>query len=67
VCPVEIAVAGSEEGLGELGWSSPPRDSPHTLTRVNSTNVLDEGLRIGETGRRMNSKVRLIEIDVYQK
>jgi hypothetical protein len=28
------------------------------LTRVNSTNVLDEGLRIGEIGRRMNSKVR---------
>jgi hypothetical protein len=25
--------------------------------RVNSTNVLDEGLRIGEVGRRMNSKV----------
>jgi hypothetical protein len=27
------------------------------VTRVNSTNVLDEGLRIGEIGRRMNSKV----------
>jgi hypothetical protein len=27
------------------------------LTRANLTNVLDEGLRIGETGRRMNSKV----------
>jgi hypothetical protein len=25
--------------------------------RVNSTNVLDEGLRIEEVGRRMNSKV----------
>jgi hypothetical protein len=25
--------------------------------RVNSTNVLNEGLRIGEVGRRMNSKV----------
>jgi hypothetical protein len=37
------------------------------LTRVNSTNVLDEGLRIGEIGRRMNSKVRLVEIGVYQK
>jgi hypothetical protein len=31
------------------------------LTRVNSTNVLDEGLRIGEIGRRMNSKVKLVE------
>jgi hypothetical protein len=27
------------------------------VTRVNSTNILDEGLRIGEVGRRMNSKV----------
>jgi hypothetical protein len=27
------------------------------LTRVNSTNVLDEGLRIEGIGRRMNSKV----------
>jgi hypothetical protein len=31
------------------------------------TNVLDEGLRIGEIGRRMNSKVRLVEIGVYRK
>jgi hypothetical protein len=29
------------------------------LTRVNSTNVLDEGLRIGGIGRRMNSKVKV--------
>jgi hypothetical protein len=38
-----------------------------SVTRVNSTNVLDEGLRIGEIGRRMNSKVKLIEIGVYRK
>jgi hypothetical protein len=25
------------------------------VTRVNSTNVLDEGLRIGKRGRQMNS------------
>jgi hypothetical protein len=31
----------------------------HWVTKVNSTNVLDEGLRIGETGRRMNSKVKI--------
>jgi hypothetical protein len=37
------------------------------LTRVNSTNILDEGLRIGEIGRRMNSKVKLVEIGVYRK
>jgi hypothetical protein len=29
------------------------------LTRVNSTNVLDDGLRIGGRGRRMNSKVKV--------
>jgi hypothetical protein len=29
------------------------------VTRVNSTNVLDEGLRIGGRGRRMNSKVEI--------
>jgi hypothetical protein len=34
---------------------------------VNSTNVLYEGLRIGEIGRRMNSKVKLVEIGVYRK
>jgi hypothetical protein len=38
-----------------------------SLTRVNSTNVLDEGLRIGEIGRRMNSKVKLVKIGVYRK
>jgi hypothetical protein len=27
------------------------------VTRVNSTNVLDEGLTIGKVGRRMNSKI----------
>jgi hypothetical protein len=37
------------------------------VTRINSTNVLDEGLRIGEIGRQMNSKVRLVEIGVYRK
>jgi hypothetical protein len=34
---------------------------------VNSTNVLDEGLRIGEIGRRMNLKVKLVEIGVCRK
>jgi hypothetical protein len=34
---------------------------------VNSTNVLDEGLRIGGRGRWMNLKVRLVEISVYRK
>jgi hypothetical protein len=30
-----------------------------SLTRVNSTNVQDEGLRIGGIGRGMNSKVNV--------
>jgi hypothetical protein len=29
------------------------------VTRVNSANVLDEGLRIGGRGRQMNSKVKI--------
>jgi hypothetical protein len=37
------------------------------LTRVNSTNVLDEGLSIGEIGRQMNSKVKLVEIGMHRK
>jgi hypothetical protein len=36
------------------GW---PQPAP-TLKRVNSANALDEGLRIGGRGRRMNSKVK---------
>jgi hypothetical protein len=43
-----------------------PKPSP-SLTRVNSTNVLDEGLRIREIGRRMNSKVKSVKQDVYRK
>jgi hypothetical protein len=35
------------------------------VMRVNSTNVPDEGLRIGGVGRRMNSKVKSVEQDVY--
>jgi hypothetical protein len=34
---------------------------------VNSTNVLDEGLRIGGRGRWMNSKVKSVEIGVCRK
>jgi hypothetical protein len=37
------------------------------VTRVNSTNVLYEGLRIGGIGRRMNSKVKSVKQGVYQK
>jgi hypothetical protein len=37
------------------------------VTRVNSTNVQYEGLRIGGLGRRMNSKVKLVKQGVYRK
>jgi hypothetical protein len=37
------------------------------LTRVNSTNVLDEGLRIGGIGRRMNSKVKISQTRCVSK
>jgi hypothetical protein len=39
--------------------------APPPLTWVNSTNVLDEGLRIGGVGRRMNSKVKSVKQGVY--
>jgi hypothetical protein len=42
---------------------SPPRSGRHSgddmLMRVNLANVLDEGLRIGGRGHRMNSKVEV--------
>jgi hypothetical protein len=34
--------------------------------RVNSTNILDEELRIGEIGRRMNSKINSVKQDGYE-
>jgi hypothetical protein len=37
------------------------------LTRGNSTNVLHEGLRIGEIGHRINSKVKSVKQGGYQK
>jgi hypothetical protein len=38
-----------------------------TLTRVNSTNIHYEGLRIGGIGRRMNSKVKSVKQGAYRK
>jgi hypothetical protein len=51
------------------GGQSVPKDpiTGHTVTRVNSTNVLDEGLRIGGIGRRMNSKVKSVKQGVCRK
>jgi hypothetical protein len=39
----------------------------HLVTRANSTNVLDEGLRIREIGRQMNLKVKSVKQGVYRK
>jgi hypothetical protein len=36
------------------------------LRGVNSTNVLDEGLKIGEIGRRMNSNVNSVKQGGYE-
>jgi hypothetical protein len=58
---------GEYDVLYVLFWYLIILESIMQVTRVNSTNVLDEGLRIGEIGRRMNSKVRLVKISVYQK
>jgi hypothetical protein len=38
----------------------------HLVTRVKSTNILDEGLRIGEIGRRMKSKVKSVKQGVIE-
>jgi hypothetical protein len=54
----------------EAKWDLLDRIQENTegwVTRVNSTNALDEGLRIEETGRRMNSKVKSVEQGVYRK
>jgi hypothetical protein len=45
----------------------PASDPATVVTRVNSTNVLNEGLRIEEIGRRMNSKVKSVKQGVYRK
>jgi hypothetical protein len=37
------------------------------VTRVNSTNVQYEGLRIGGIGHRMNSKVKSVKQGAYRK
>jgi DNA-directed RNA polymerase specialized sigma24 family protein len=42
-------------------------EEARTVTRVNSTNVQYEGLRIREIGHRMNSKVKSVKQGVYQK
>jgi hypothetical protein len=54
----------------EAKWDLLDRIQENTegwVMRVNSTNVLNEELRIGEIGRRIHSKVKSVKQDVYRK
>jgi hypothetical protein len=48
-----------QEEKSELRRSRENNSASSRLTRVNLANILDEGLRIGGRGRRMNSKVKV--------
>jgi hypothetical protein len=56
-----------EKQLQQLSPSFDALEAAYQLTRVNSTNVLDEGLRIGKIGHRMNSKVKSVKQGGYRK
>jgi hypothetical protein len=62
LAPLEKAKHAWVDELPSVLWSLRT-----TLTRVNSTNVLDEGLRIREIGRPMNSKVKSVKQGGYRK
>jgi hypothetical protein len=64
---IHVTFHQKSQTVGVVEENPSRHGSVYLLTMVNSTNVLDEGLRIGEIGRRMNSKVKLVEIGVYQK
>jgi hypothetical protein len=56
--------------LYAAGYPAPPNfraPGGWRLMRANSTNVVDEGLRVGETGRRMTSKVKSVKQGGYRK
>jgi hypothetical protein len=55
----ELLLAERKKSRGIHDSNAQDPHGRHQLTRVNSTNVLDEGLRIGGRGRRMNSKVKV--------
>jgi hypothetical protein len=42
-----------------ITWFGCPKTVAAALTRFNSANVLDEGLRVGRRGRQMNLKVKV--------
>jgi hypothetical protein len=54
--------------LPDVGRSLPDQAfDAKQVTRVNSTNVQDEGHRIGGVGRRMNAKVKSVKQGVCRK
>jgi hypothetical protein len=55
----ELLLAGSKKAVEFMIPTPQTPHGRHQLTRVNSANVLDEGLRIRGRGRRMNSKVKI--------
>jgi hypothetical protein len=73
LCEEEVAKEVAGEVAEEVAWRGlhggrcwrGHRGSLH-VTRVNSTNVLDEGLRIREIGCRMNSKVNSVKQGGYE-
>jgi hypothetical protein len=59
VCSLIRLLAGLEGQTVKVCLFTNGKNPFVLLTRVNSTNVLDEGLRIRGRGRRMNSKVKV--------
>jgi hypothetical protein len=55
----ELLLAGSKKSHRIHDSNAQAPHGRCQLMRVKSGNVLDEGLRIGERGRRMNSKVKI--------
>jgi hypothetical protein len=58
---------GTPARPSQSGLSSSRANSTEAVTRVDSTNLLNEGLRIGKIGRQMNSTVKLVKTGVYRK
>jgi hypothetical protein len=54
-----LLLAKSEKSRRIHDSNAQARHDRRQLMRVNSTNILDEGLRIGGIGRRINSKVKV--------
>jgi hypothetical protein len=66
-----VSTAPLEQVFSDVWGPAPLSVGKHAyyVTRVNSVNVLDGGLRVGARGRRMNSKVKIqtnkAELDIF--